>query len=147
MVKTIGVLLILLVSAGTSQAKEPVSTIGSYSYISNPIKISTNNAILSIVGEAEGEGYIGMLAVAHAIRNRGHLRGVYGRTSKRVLKHLYSQSSYNMAMRAWNDSLTTDDLTHGATHWDNIGEFGVPNWSDSMTLTIKIGNHTFYKEK
>ena len=36
------------------------------------------DAIRAIVGEAANQGSQGMLAIACAIRNRGHLKGAYG---------------------------------------------------------------------
>ena len=38
--------------------------------------IPTNDAVRAIIGEAGNQGYLGMLAVACGIRNRGTLKGV-----------------------------------------------------------------------
>lgn len=40
--------------------------------------ISDKEAVQCLLGEARGEGFNAMVAHAEAIRNRGHLRGVYG---------------------------------------------------------------------
>lgn len=83
-----------------------------------------------------------MLAVAAAIRNRGHLRGVYGLKSK--LPDSQPAYVWQRASEAWQRS-KTNDITRGATHWENVKAFGQPRWASSLTLTTNIGNHTFYK--
>ena len=70
--------------------------------------------VRAVLGEAEGEGYQGMLAVACAIRNRGTLKGVYGLFAKRV----YSTRSIALAEKAWAASRILD-VTKGATGWGN----------------------------
>lgn len=104
-------------------------------------------AINAIIGEAESEGYIGMMAVASAIRNRGTLKGVYGEKAPRVKKHLYSAKTYDMAQTAWWSSAIGQDMTNGATHWENTKAFGVPYWAKSMVKTVTIGHHVFYRPK
>jgi len=98
-------------------------------------------AIRAIIGEASSEGYPGMIAVACAIRNRGHLRGVYGLKAKHVDNE--PQWVWDMARQAWRESTSTD-IVRGATHWENLA-FGAPYWAKSMEMTVKIGVHTFYK--
>lgn len=39
------------------------------------------------------------------------------------------------------------DPTGGATHFENIEEFGRPGWAEEMAATKKIGRHTYFKEK
>lgn len=106
-------------------------------------------AVLAIIGEAEGEGYTGMCAVASAIRNRGTLKGVYGEHAPRVKKHLYSKKTYQMAWDAWGVSMMPSNRASigGATHWENVKAFGKPYWASSMVETATIGSHTFFKEK
>jgi hypothetical protein len=101
--------------------------------------------ILSIVGEAENQGYQGMLAVACAIRNRGTLKGVYGLRSPRVKNHKYSQATYNLALKAWKQS-ALKDITNGATHWENIKAFGCPPWVKGCVEVFRHKDHVFYKE-
>ena len=100
--------------------------------------------VLAIIGEAENQGFRGMLAVAGAIRNRGTLKGVYGTRSKRVKNTLYSEKTYRIAQQAWLDSAEID-ITEGATMWENVVDFGKPYWADSLTKTVVIGSHQFYK--
>lgn len=103
------------------------------------------DAVRAIVGEAENQGYRGMLAVAEGIRNRGHLRGVYGlkrdlsKTPKKRLARLFEQ-----AKKAWEESKNTN-LVKGADHWENVKRFGVPSWAPKMNQITVIGDHTFYR--
>lgn len=107
-------------------------------------EISDDNTIIEcIIGEAEGEGYDGMLAVAEAIRNRGTLRGVYGCKAKRVVNKMYSTAIYKTANKAWHDSAHTNTVA-GATHWEGTA-FKTPYWAKDMIITATIRNQRFYK--
>ena len=106
-------------------------------------EIAEEQAIRAILGEARGEGELGMYAVACAIRNRGSLRGVYGAKAK--IPDL-TPELWQKASKAWFTSLEGTDMTGGATHWEAVQTFGKPYWADSMVRTVKIGNHTFYRE-
>ncbi len=107
-----------------------------------PAADRTDNNVRAIIGEASGEGYQGMLAVACAIRNRGSLAGVYGLRSSHVDKQ--PEAVWVTAQQAWEDSKDVD-VTYGATHWENIKAFGEPYWAKTMTITTKVGNHVFYR--
>ena len=39
------------------------------------------------------------------------------------------------------------DTTGGATHFEANEIYGEPYWAKEMIVTVKIGEHTFYKEK
>ena len=101
--------------------------------------------VFCVIGEAEGEGYTGMLAVAEAIRNRGSLKGVYGCFSPRVKENKYSVATLKLALQAWVDS-EDSNITKGATHWEGTA-FKTPYWAKGMTVTATIGRQRFYKEK
>lgn len=105
-------------------------------------------AIKSIIGEAENQGQIGMLYVACAIRNRGTLSGVYGSHSKRVLKELYSSKTYIQSTWAWAESIKSPYCNElgGATNWENINQFGKPKWAMGMVETFRYRDHVFYAE-
>lgn len=105
--------------------------------------ISDAQAVRAIVGEAANQGRAGMLAVAGAIRNRGTLRGVYG--VKNPIANQQPAWVWERARTAWASS-ATNDITHGATHWENFSAFGKPRWAEAMTVTTNIGAHTFMKE-
>jgi spore germination cell wall hydrolase CwlJ-like protein len=109
-----------------------------------PSTLDPDLAVRALIGEASGEGERGMLAVAGALRNRGTLRGVYGLRAK----HVDRQPAYvwTSARRAWAMS-ATNDLSAGATHWENTRAFGVPYWAKTMRVTATIGNHTFYQPR
>lgn len=102
-------------------------------------------AIRTIIGEAENQGYEGMLAVACAIRNRGTLKGVYGLNNPRVVKDLYSNKVMWNARKAWFASYE-HDITNGAKFWENTTDFGYPYWVKHMVKTFQYKAHTFYKE-
>lgn len=108
-----------------------------------PKTLDSALAVRAIIGEAAGEGDTGMLAVAGAIRNRGTLRGVYGLKNPSIQKSINPKIQLR-AERAWSMS-ATNDITRGATHWENVKAFGSPYWAKSLTLTTNIGRHTFYK--
>ncbi len=104
--------------------------------------VAEDQAVHAILGEARGEGYRGMYAVACAIRNRGHLKGVYG------LKADVSDASdktVQEAYKAWQMSGEGIDITLGADHWENVKTFGVPYWAINKTPTAIIGRHAFYQ--
>lgn len=109
----------------------------------NAAPISDTQAVRAIVGEAANQGRVGMLAVAGAIRNRGTLKGVYGVKNPSVDKQ--PAWVFERARTAWASS-ATNDITHGATHWENFAAFGKPRWAGAMTVTTNIGAHTFMKE-
>jgi hypothetical protein len=101
-------------------------------------------AIRAIVGEAANQGERGMLTLAGAMRNRGHLRGVYG--LKNPCADKQPAWVWARAERAWAMS-ATNDLSHGATHWENVKAFGTPYWARTMTITVVEKDHTFFKTK
>ena len=115
------------------------------------LKFTDQEAVRAIVGEASGEGgnklvlkHKSMYAIACALRNRGTLKGVYGLNAKHVNKE--PAWVFDMALKAWLASEDGPDVTLGATHLDNL-DFQRPYWADSMIPTVKIGSHTFYKER
>lgn len=100
----------------------------------------------AIIGEAENQGYEGMLAVACAIQNRGTLKGVYGEHAPRVTGKKYSKAILKQAQKAYRESLNADncEFVGGATHWESV-DFKVPYWAKSMEVVAKIGKHIFYR--
>ena len=116
-------------------------------------------------GEARGEGKKGMQAVANVVMNRVQKGGWYGASIKDVVLKPYQFSCCNSndINRAQLDNLTVDDLIKSGA-WD-ISEKAInnelqdmtggainyhaksvnPSWAKSMTKTVQIGNHIFYK--
>ena len=111
--------------------------------IGNAHAYTQEDAVKAVIGEAEGEGYKGMLAVSGAIRNRGTLQGVYGLHAPRVLKHKYSELTYNTALKAWNASRHID-ISNGAKYWEGT-RFPIPYWAKNMRVTAIIGNQKFFR--
>lgn len=114
-------------------------------------QIPRDQAIKAIIGEAENQGFHGMLAVACGIRNRNTLQGVYGLKAARVRNHQYNSTTLNQANLAWSLASNSDikdncDFLGGATHWDNINAFGKPNWANSMIETYRYRDHVFYRK-
>lgn len=104
--------------------------------------------VKAIIGEAEGEPQEGKEAVACAINNRFTLSGVYGLKAPRVLKHLYSHTTWDNAVVAlWmaEDQHYCAGLIHGAQYWEGTA-FPIPYWAKTMTLTAVIGNQRFFRK-
>lgn len=115
--------------------------------------ITQEKAILACLGEAEGEPYIGKVAMLEALRNRNTLKGVYGYKAIKQVGNKYlrknrflSKATVQSCKSAWIESATSN-YVKGADHWEAIETFGKPKWSKKMIQTAKIGNHTFLKNK
>lgn len=111
--------------------------------------IPEDKAVKAIIGEAENQGYDGMKAVACVMRTRGSLKGIYGYNAPRVKAHKYSEDTEAKAIVAWETSADPLECRYmqGSTHWENVKAFGEPYWADSMTKTVLIKDHQFYREK
>lgn len=111
--------------------------------------------IETLMGEAGGQGMIGMQAVAEVIRTRARQRHL---TPAAVCLQKWQFSYWNIgtisnrkfqaktvdeATRAWELSKTSS-ITKGADHYyaDYIKK---PSWAQKMQQTVKIGRHIFYK--
>lgn len=112
-------------------------------YGSEPIPEA--RAVRAIIGEASGEGYTGMLAIAGAIRNRGTLQGVYGEKAKHVDKQ--PRWVWDQARKAWKES-ANKDITSGADHWGSVTVDAA--WITTMRKggfkeAFRYRNHIFFK--
>lgn len=133
--------------------------------------IDEKKVIPAILNEAENENLLGKQAVAEATRNRGTLEGVIGSKEdpKKALNRLLrqcqekypknqpalnwcrelSQKKYQRmledAKKAWLMSAKSN-LVKGATHWENVSDFGEPRWAKGAKVTAHIGKHIFYSE-
>lgn len=115
--------------------------------------------VLTLLAEAGGEGFDGMVAVGNVIRNRAAKRGLT--VDEVCLQHLqfscwndkgltvYRYAGRNRAI--WQDALTawqvsgTEDITGGADLYH--ADYVKPNWNWSKTVkTVKVGKHIFYRE-
>lgn len=122
-------------------------------------------AVETLVLEAGGEGYAGMIAVGEVIRNRTDDVYTHGRYSDRVEQVIrrpwqfscwnspliaklrlsrVSGETWQKAAMAWEASRTSN-LTNGATHYANLALCS-PKWARKLEKVGKIGRHTFYRE-
>jgi len=107
-----------------------------------------------IEGEAVGEGWIGMTAVAWVYKNRlAHNMplGCCALHRKDLNQFISKQGALNekMAKKIYAQVFSGQikDPTHGATYYENIEKYGVPYWAKNMVITAKIGHHTFFKTR
>ena len=105
--------------------------------------ITEAEAVRAIVGEAAGEPYLGKVALAEALRNRGTLRGVYGAKRAEFIKK-QPKKVHSDALKAWRESARTS-YTKGARHWEST-DFKVPYWAKKMEPSFRVGKHIFYVE-
>lgn len=111
----------------------------------NSHPLSDEKAIDAIVGEAANQDFDTMVYIAHAIRNRHSLHGVYGMGAK----HNKTEPKWvwTKAKTAWEFSRIHFDSTHGATGFyskDDIAKFGLPH---NVHQTAKSGDFVFFKIK
>ncbi len=109
--------------------------------------VTQERVINAIIGEAENQGYEGMVLIAYAIINRGTLKGVRGENALRVKQHEYSAITLQEAQEAWKFAFQNpyDDPTDGATHWENVKRFGTKRWMKNMTITYTYKDHVFFR--
>lgn len=99
-----------------------------------------------VIGEAEDQGIDGMKSICHALRNRGTTKGVYGCTSNRVKKHLYSSDTFIKATRAYEESKLEQDTIGGANSWYSVEDVKKdPSIFKRCTFTGKLKDHFFFK--
>jgi len=104
--------------------------------------IPEDKAIRAIIGEASGEGYDGMLAVAVGLRNRNSLKGVYGIAAPHVDNE--PKWVFDLAEKAWEES--SWNKIHSGTHWESI-KFKEPYWAKSMIKVYQYKHHIFYRKE
>ena len=108
----------------------------------------------TIYHEARGEGWRGMLAVAHVIRNRVQRNSWYGGNVFEVVTKPFQFSCHNGGFADYYDHKAlmiaemvlagvTVDVTHNADHYH--ADYVMPDWSTSMKFCTKIGRHLFYR--
>jgi hypothetical protein len=112
-------------------------------------EITEDQAVHCILGEARGEGYESMLAHAEAIRNRGHLGGVYGCRAdfSKEMPYLQTKGIISQAKKAWKESVHTKTVKN-ADHWGSLKVDG--KWIAEMerkgfVRTAVVMNTAFYK--
>ena len=122
-------------------------------------------AVLTLIGEARGESYLGKVAVAEVIRNRMTRKFLSDGTVVGTVLKPYQFSCWNTndgnrlviartdlatpayreCLRAWEESLTTIS-TQGAVAYLNPAILPqLPSWYDETKVTLKEGHHVFLK--
>ena len=115
------------------------------------IGVAEQSAIWKVLmAEAVSEGYDGMYAVACVIRNRGGgLHGFCGAKRKDLTAFCNRQGKRVISLSRKIERLVFEldgpDTTGGATHFENVEAFGTPYWAKDMIVTVKIGQHTFFR--
>ncbi len=134
----------------------------SYEFDDVPLAIKKEYECMAKVihDEANGETYKGKLAVAAVVMNRVNhkdfpdtvcdvvkqkVKGVCQfsgmcKPKARNIDVVSKEIAYNIVI---NEKM--NDPTKGATHFHN--DTVTPKWSETYARTIRIGNHTFYKQK
>lgn len=111
-------------------------------------------AVRCIIGEAENQGYEGMLQLAYALQNRGTTRGVYGYKAIVYRQNAYyrgdrriSKETASEALKAFKTAKLTQkyNLIGKSAHWENIKAFGTPSWAIGRTPKAIIKDHAFYE--
>jgi len=107
-----------------------------------------------VIGEATGEGLVGMTAVTFVYKNRlasGMKLGCEAITRPDIKQFVKREGKKRMEQAldiiAKVNANAIPDITFGANHYLRSDMKKKPRWVDSMTVTTVIGNHTFYKGK
>jgi len=104
-------------------------------------------AVRVITAEAANQNLWSMIGVGEVIRHRGAIQGFS--VLKKDVDAFYRKESPQIrrqAQTAWLFSRLTN-LTQGATHFENVRQFGPPPWEREMKKTIRLGDLQFYKRK
>ena len=102
-----------------------------------------------LIAEAASEGYDGLYAVACVMRNRGWKLDGFSGTERHDLDVFVANQPERT--RQWAHHIRRVlqtgglDRTGGATHYENVEDFGTPWWAKGQTPTVKIGRHTFWR--
>lgn len=103
-----------------------------------------------IAAEAANQGYDGMYAVACVMRNRGWDLSGFSGAKRQNLTAFYKAQPVQVQKDALRIAYRlidgAPDTTLGATHFENVNQFGLPYWADGMQQAVVIGAHTFFRE-
>lgn len=120
-------------------------------------------------GEARGEPYKGLVAVAHVILNRARKPGWWGSSIETVCLKQWQFSCWNKSdpnyaylsglkaipgrdyVRCRDAALAAvqgheTDPTGGATHYYATALRNPPAWARGAKMTVAIGGHVFFKD-
>lgn len=127
----------------------------SIAYAGNP-PIKDVDAVRAILGEGEAEPFVGMVALGEVIRTRGNFKGIYGYNAVKYVNGRYYRGKRAIspiialqALKAWRMSVSTN-YALGSAGWGNASDlkaFSKTSWFKKCYITVKIGNHYFWKVK
>ena len=102
---------------------------------------TSEQAIDAIIGEASNQSFTAMKCIAHGIRNRGTLKGVYGFGAG----HNKGETALTRinAQLAWEESEFEPDPVQGAKEWRGTGDL-IPNEFLNEQM-IECGDFIFLK--
>ena len=101
-----------------------------------------------LISEAGDQGFGGMLGVAEVLRNRSwRLSGFCGLRRRDLDDYLdrTPRSVFRLARRAIGQARRGSNTVSGATHFENVEDFGIPVWAKDKKVVARIGNHTFFR--
>lgn len=107
-------------------------------------EFTDKNCIQAIVGEYGKEDIYGMKLIAHAIRNRGTLEGVYGFNAKHI--HKEPKNVWVLASLAWYESAYEQDPLRGAHEWRSVNDVRKGHTPNQMWLVKIYNGMYFYKQ-
>lgn len=106
-------------------------------------EFNDTNCVRAIIGEYAVNDYKGLKLIAHAIRNRGTLRGVYGFYAKHINEE--PKEIWVEASLAWVDSANEFDPLDGANEWRSQIDLKKHGRPKRFTLTKIYNGIYFYK--
>jgi hypothetical protein len=124
---------------------------GGYSFAQNSYP---ENLWKGLIAEDVSGGYQGMYAVACCVRNRlnaGMNTGLVALKRRNLDEFVRREGrkvefiAKDIIRKVFEEN--APDVTRGATHYENVEAYDMPKWAYSMVRTIKIGEHTYFKEK
>ncbi len=120
------------------------------------LPIKDVDAVRAIIGEGEAEPFIGMVALGEVIRTRGNFKGIYGYNAVKHVNGRYYRGKRTIsptialqALKAWRASISTNYALN-AQGWGSEADLRVfkrQSWFKKCYITVKIGNHYFWKVK
>lgn len=100
-----------------------------------------DNCIRALLGEYSLKDPYGLSLMAHAIRNRGTLKGVYGFHAAHVDHE--PKIVWELASLAWFESENAHDPIRGASEWRSVNDVRRGHIPRGMYL-VKIYNGTYF---
>ncbi|MBQ9992327.1 MAG: spore cortex-lytic enzyme [Firmicutes bacterium] len=131
--------------------------LGLNQYVSSSVSSAGSNEMLlakAIHAEAEGESYIGKVAVGAVLLNRvdspsfpNSLSGVIYQSLalESVANGRFNTAAGQESIRAARDAINGWDPTYGCLYFWNPAKTGANSWVWSRQIIVEYGNHVFAK--